>query len=71
MLLQTEHSRRLAFTSRTEAGERLGIVVAGAQDVKGKPLRGLAADARQFFQFVDEPGHRLGKFRHDMFVSRS
>jgi hypothetical protein len=34
--------------------------------VERQSLSALAADAGQLFQFVDEPGHRLGKFRHEV-----
>lgn len=44
--------------------QRLRILVAGAQDVKGEPLCTFAADAWQLFQFIDEPRHRLGKLGH-------
>ena len=43
-------------------GEQLGIFIACAQDVKGEPLRGLAANSRQLLELIDEPGHRFCKF---------
>ena len=43
-------------------GKQIGVFVAGAQDVKGEPLRRLAANARQLLQFIDEPRHRFGEF---------
>jgi len=43
--------------------KQLGIFVTSAQDVKGEALRRLAADARQLLEFLDEPRHRLCKFR--------
>jgi hypothetical protein len=45
-------------------GESLGVGVAGAQNMKRQTLRALAADPRQLLEFVDEPRHGLGKFRH-------
>jgi hypothetical protein len=45
-------------------GQRIGILIAGSQDVEGEPLRALAANAGQLFQFVDQPAHGLGKFGH-------
>ena len=45
-------------------GQSFGVVRAGTQDVKGEALGALAADSRQLLEFVDEPGHRLGKFGH-------
>jgi hypothetical protein len=44
--------------------EGLGIFFAGAKNVKGQPLRAFGADARKFFQFVNQPRHRFGKFGH-------
>ena len=52
------------------SGQRLGIVVAGAQNVKREPLRGLAADARQFLQLVNKARHRLSKSRHRKLYNR-
>ena len=43
-------------------GKQVSVFVAGAQDVKGEPLRRLAANARQLLQFIDEPRHRFGEF---------
>lgn len=50
------------------AGEGVGVFVAGAQDVEGEPLRRLAANPRQFLQFVDQSRHRLGKVGHGRIV---
>ena len=61
MLLQMEHRRRLALTSRTAPASGFGIIFARTQNMERQPLRSLAADARQFFQFVDEPGHGFGE----------
>jgi hypothetical protein len=32
--------------------------------MEGETLRALAPDSGQLLQFINEPGHRLGKFRH-------
>ena len=45
-------------------GQRLGVFIAGAQNVEGQPLRALRAHARQLLQLVNQPRHRLRKFRH-------
>lgn len=47
-------------------GERFRIGVARAQDMEGEALGALASDPGQLFQFVNEPGHRLGKARHGL-----
>jgi len=41
--------------------EQLGILVAGAQDVECKALRGLTAHAGQLLQFFNKASHRLGE----------
>ena len=46
------------------AGQRLRVVVAGAQDVKSEALRALAAHAGQLFQLVYEARHGLSESRH-------
>ena len=55
---------QLGFDVANGGGEGFGVVRARTQDVKGEALRALAADSRQLLKFVDEPGHRLGKFGH-------
>jgi hypothetical protein len=45
-------------------GQAFRVSIAGTQNVEGKALSALAPDSRKFFQFVNEPGHWLGKFRH-------
>src|SRR5437588_870501 len=40
------------------------VLITGAQDVEGEPLRALVADARQLPQFFNELSHRLGEFSH-------
>src|ERR1700733_458071 len=40
-------------------GERVGIRHAGAEDVEGKALRALGADAGKLAQLLDEARHRL------------
>src|SRR5271157_3396465 len=39
--------------------------------MKRQALRALAADAGQLFQFINEPGHRLGKLGHGRSVLSS
>ncbi|HKE26648.1 MAG TPA: hypothetical protein VKB88_30045 [Bryobacteraceae bacterium] len=41
-----------------------GVVVAGAQDVEGQPLRAFAAHAGQLLQFLDQSRHRFCEFGH-------
>src|SRR5438445_428980 len=41
--------------------------IAGAQDVEGQALSALTSDPGQLFQFINEPGHRLGKAGHRIF----
>jgi hypothetical protein len=55
---------KVGFNVADSGGEGVGIVRTGAQNMKGETLGALAADSRQFLEFVDEPGHGLGKFRH-------
>jgi len=50
------------------SGESFGVILARTQNMKGQALRILAADSRQLLEFVDEPGHRFGKFGHRDFV---
>jgi len=59
MLLHTEHSRRLAFTSRTgrPAPRHLRRWLA---ECKTPALRALRANARQLLQLVNQARHRLG-----------
>ena len=38
-------------------GERFGVLIVGAQDVKGQALRGFVADAGQLAQLLDEARH--------------
>ncbi len=40
--------------------QRRGVVVGGAQDVKGEALGAFGAHARQLLQLFNEPGHGLG-----------
>ncbi len=54
----------IGFDVAYGGGKGFRIVFARTEDVEGEPLRALAADSRQLFEFVDEPGHRLGKFGH-------
>jgi hypothetical protein len=44
--------------------QRLRILIIRTQDVKPEPLRCLAANSRQLLQFINQPRHRLRKFRH-------
>ena len=44
--------------------QRLSVVVTRSQDVKRQALRALRTDSRQLLQFIDQPRHRLSKFRH-------
>ena len=55
---------KVGFNVADSRGERVGIVGTGAQNMKGETLGALVADSRQFLEFVDQSGHRLGKFRH-------
>ena len=57
-LKQTSQSPTFSFTSRIAVGERLGLVVLGAQEVEGEPLRGPLADAGQPRELGDEPAER-------------
>src|SRR5438309_1636925 len=41
--------------------------IAGAQDVEGQALSALTSDPGQLIQFINEPGHRLGKAGHRIF----
>jgi hypothetical protein len=59
----------IGFDVAHGGGKSFGIVLARAEDMEGKPLRALAADSRQLLEFVDKPGHRLGKFRHRGFCN--
>lgn len=61
----TEAQLRLDVTDGY--GERFGIFAARAQDMERQALSGLAADAGQFPEFVNEPGHGLGKARHRVY----
>jgi hypothetical protein len=45
-------------------GQSLGVIVAGAQNMKGEALGAFVADSRELLEFVDEPGHGFGKARH-------
>ena len=57
---QTQLSLHIAHRS----GQRLRILVIRAQDVKPEPLCGFAANPWQLLEFIDQPRHRLCKFRH-------
>jgi len=52
------------FEGAHGVGEGGGVFVGRAQDVEGEALRTLGADAGEFFEFVDEPGHGLGVTGH-------
>lgn len=54
---------KAGFDLADRIGQKFCIFVACAEDVEGKALRRLTADARQLFKFVDEPRHGLCKFR--------
>ena len=53
-----------SFDVADSSGQRFRVFVARTQNVEGQPLRALRAHARQLLQFVDQPRHRLSKFRH-------
>jgi hypothetical protein len=46
------------------ASQGCRIFFAGAQDVKSQPLGRLAANAREFFELVDQASHGFSKARH-------
>ena len=47
-------------------GKLFGVLARGTQDMKRQPLRGLLADARQAFEFVDQPRQRFREIRHGL-----
>jgi hypothetical protein len=47
------------FEGADGVGEGGGVFLGGAEDVEGEALGGFGADAGEFFQFFDEPGHGL------------
>ncbi len=52
------------FEGADGVGEGCCVFVGGAQDVEGEALGAFGADAGEFFEFVDEPGHGLCIARH-------
>src|ERR1035438_5759791 len=52
------------FDVANGSGQRIGVVIAGSQNVECKALSALAADTWQLLEFIDEPGHGLSKFGH-------
>jgi hypothetical protein len=55
---------QIGFDVADSAGESFGIILARTQNMKGEALGAFVADSRQFFELVDEPGHRFGEARH-------
>ena len=51
---------KAGFQGAHGVGERGGVFVAGAQEMKGEALGALGADSGELLQFVNEPGHWLG-----------
>ena len=64
MLLQMRADAELVLDVEHGLRQLLGILAAGAQDVKRQALRGFLPDAGQAFEFVDEARQRLGEIGH-------
>ena len=52
------------FDVSDRGGERFGVFVAGAKDVKREALRALGSDARELFELIDQARHGFGEFGH-------
>ena len=57
MTTRNERRRKRRGDFADRFGKRLGIIRAGAQDMKSEPLRALGADAGQLAQLLDQPRH--------------
>jgi len=52
------------FGVTNRIGERQRLLLSGAKNVKGEPLRGLGSDSGQVLELVDEALDRCGEVRH-------
>ena len=55
----------VGFDVAHRLGKPFGVIVAGAEDVEGKALRALGANAGELFQFIDQARHGFGKLGHE------
>src|SRR5690349_16497499 len=45
-------------------GESVRVIFAGAKNMERQPLRRLAADARKFFELINQTSHGFSEARH-------
>jgi len=60
---------QIRFDVSHRRGQCLGVVIAGAENVKGEALRALGPDAGELFQLIDQARHGFGKFGHGEFLN--